>query len=298
MLLSTIQLYGQLEWAPIGATWYYSRVENFAGEEGYTKIVSERDTIIEGKPSKILSQTYHSVSGEIFIKNDIFTYQNGDTVFYWIDNAFRPFYNFSLKRGDTFEIYSKTIMCPGNTSHFGKVKVDSIGSITINNIQLKQFFTSPIMGSAYKLPGSYIEVIGGINGIFPVDTGCSADIFPEIGKLRCYYDKSIGFYHFPNKPKCDSILKTGIRNYNNNEIKVSYNPIIKAIIIDLNNQNINTANNIQIMIYDIIGNNIYNSGLKASMQNIIVPINFTKGIYIIKIFNYKNLLYHEKYYIY
>ena len=38
--------FAQKEFAPFGATWYYSKVENFAGEEGYIKIVSERDTII------------------------------------------------------------------------------------------------------------------------------------------------------------------------------------------------------------------------------------------------------------
>jgi hypothetical protein len=58
----SILTYCQKEFAPIGATWYYSKVENFAGEEGYVKIVSESDTVIEGKKSKILSQKYYNTS--------------------------------------------------------------------------------------------------------------------------------------------------------------------------------------------------------------------------------------------
>lgn len=109
LILSSIYSFGQKEFAPIGATWYYSKIENFAMEEGYVKIVSERDTTIEEKLSKILSQTYFSISGDSIIRENFFVHQNEDTIFYWLDDAFRAIYNFSLTTGDTMEIYSSVI---------------------------------------------------------------------------------------------------------------------------------------------------------------------------------------------
>ncbi|HYX09339.1 MAG TPA: hypothetical protein VE912_21580, partial [Bacteroidales bacterium] len=247
--------FAQKEFAPFGATWYYSKVENFAGEEGYIKIISERDTVINNKQSKILSQIYYSSNGDRSVLNNFYIHQAGDTVYYWIDDSFQILYNFSLKKGDTMMIYSKDILCPDNESHLGEIKVDSVVNILINGIELKKFYTSPTEGSVYKYSGPFIEVIGGIDGIYPVDTGCSADAFPDIGKLRCYYDSSLGHFNVPDRVSCDSLLTTSIiETINNLDVNIFYWHERKSFNVDLTNLNLHGK--FIIKVYDIQGREI------------------------------------------
>lgn len=292
LLLNGVYIWAQREFAPIGATWYYSKVENFAGEEGYVKIVSERDTIIEGKPSRVLSQKYYSASGDIIVRDNFFVHQNGDTIFYWIDNAFRIQYNFSPTTSDTMVIYSSELMCPKNTNHFGKIKVDKVSSTIINGIELKEILTSPVAGSVYQYPGSYIEIIGGRNGLYPIDTGCSSDAFPTIGKLRCYSDSTIGLYQIGKNIPCDTFfLITDIQKIkNNSNIKVNY---INSTSIEIILQDINLINKISVNIYDIMGKEIYSSKIDKNFYNLNLS-GKPNGIYLIQIRNNEKIFYNEK----
>ncbi|MEA1898406.1 MAG: hypothetical protein U9N53_12175 [Bacteroidota bacterium] len=294
-LALSIYSFGQKEFAPIGATWYYSKIENFAMEEGYVKIVSERDTTIEGKLSKVLSQTYFNISGDSIIRDNFLVHQNEDTVFYWLDNAFRAIYNFSLTAGDTMEIYSSEVLCPQNESHFGYIKVDSILNFTINDVVLKKVFTAPIAGSVYMYPGPFLELIGGVNGIFPIDTGCSADIFPDIGKLRCYSDPVIGKYQVSIDTPCDTlILITNVRLVeDSHELVVSYNPIHKTI--DIIFQNFELYDNMFVNIYDLMGRSILNKRIVGQTTQMDLS-GFINNVYIIQIVQNKELIYNEKIY--
>jgi hypothetical protein len=298
LILSTLMCvitYGQKEFATFGATWYYSKRENFAGSEGYIKIVSEKDTIIEGKQSKILTQKYYSSEGDSSTLNNLYVYQSGDTAYYWIDNDFRILYNFSLEKGDTMEIYSKEIACPGNESHTGKIKVDTIVNVLINGVELKKFFTSPTNSSAYKFPGPFVEIIGCLNGIYPVDTGCSADVFPEIGNLRCYFDSSFGHYHVPGSLYCDSLLNNIKPKFKTSNLKVYYSSDSKTFSIDLNIQNLSGV--VFFKVLDITGKNIFSSIVQSTIYQMNIPVSIS-GIYVLQIFNNQNLIYHEKIYAY
>lgn len=286
---------GQKEFAPFGATWYYSKVENFAGEEGYIKIVSERDTLIENKQSKVLSTKYYSSNGDSSVLNNFYIYQTGDTIYYWIDESFHILYNFSLEKKDTMKIYSKDIFCSDNESHFGEIKVDTVINLTINGIELKKIITSPIQGSAYKYPGPFIEIIGGLNGIHPVDTGCTYDVFPEIGDLRCYYDEFIGHYHVPNSAPCDSLLTTVNPIFKDIKLNVLYWPEIKSFSVDLSM--LNQSDEFLLKVYDIYGRNIYINTVHSKAVKPYIPIDIT-GIYILQIINNQKIIYNEKIYAY
>jgi len=284
--------YGQKEFAPAGATWHYSKMENFAGEEGYIKIVSERDTVIDNKQSKILSQKYFSSNGDSTVLENLYIYQAGDTVYYRIDDDFHVLYNFSLKKGDTMTIYSRDILCPGNESHYGKIKVDSVVNTLINGLELKKFFTSPVEGSAYKYGGPFIEIIGGLDGINPVDTGCSADVFPEIGDLRCYFDDFFGYYNVPGKVSCDSLITTFIKPvFNDSDLNILYFAETKTFSIDLNN--LNVSGNLILKVYDINGRNIFFNYIKSREHEIKIPVS-VKGFYILQIINRQSIIYNEK----
>jgi hypothetical protein len=288
-----ISTYAQREFAPKGATWYYSKRENFAGEEGYIKIVSKQDTLIEGKLSKVLSQKYYSAYGDSAIRDNIYVHQNGDTVFYWVDNAFRILYNFSVTKDDTMVIYSRELMCKNNKSHLGKIKVDSVTNIKINGIDLKEIFSSRIAGSVYQYPGPFLELIGGINGIYPLDSGCSADVVPDIGKLRCYSDSSIGIYQASKKLPCDTLLRiTDIqKNDNNSGIRVYYN--FNSSSVDIILRDIYLNNHLYINIYDMMGNIVYGSKIDKTTNHLNLSRNLN-GVYLIQIRNNEKIMYYEK----
>ncbi len=289
--LICVTAYGQREFAPFGATWFYSKIENFAGEEGYIKVVSERDTLIDNKQSKILSQKYFSSNGDSSVLNNFYIYQNGDTIYYRIDEDFHILYNFALEKGDTMEIYSKDIYCPGNESHFGEIKVDTIVNLTINGIELKKIFTSKIQGSAYKYPGPFLEIIGGLNGIHPVDSGCSCDVFPEIGDLRCYYDESFGHYHVPNSVRCDSLLTTVNPISKDVNVDILYWSEAKTFTIDLNK--LNYSGEFLLKVYDVNGRSIFTNKVHSKTIKVYIPVEIT-GIYILQIINNQNIIYNEK----
>src|SRR3972149_8974779 len=123
--------YGQYEWAPIGATWYYSF------ETGYTKMESVQDVVIQGinyrqlKREQVYSE--YGIYGptnkiDTFSLGNLYTYLSNDTVYiYDIHGNGQPvfLYDFGAKKGDIWKI-------PGNISScdsFGYVVVDSVYSI-------------------------------------------------------------------------------------------------------------------------------------------------------------------------
>lgn len=196
------------EWAPIGAEWYYSQyVSHNPPQANYVKHVSEKDSLIAGKPVKVIRKTKFTREGTEHLGFE-YLHQNGDTVFYWKNGEFRELYNFSLQKGDSMMIYSDMpnyCLCLDN-SPYGWVTVDSVFSVTINNQQLKAYTTVTNEGSAWGFgPYPIIENIGSTMYLLPqsVFCDCIMDI-PGIGALRCYSDNVSGTRYFGNLP-CDTL---------------------------------------------------------------------------------------------
>ena len=287
--------YGQKTFAPIGATWYYTKIENNIGSEGYVKVVSERDTTIEGKASKILSQTYYKSSGDIEIRDNFYVYQNGDTVFYWINNAFRVVYIFSLDVGDTMEIYSNEIEYLPNENYSGSIKVDNVDDITINDNVLKRITTSPIDGSIYEYQGPFIEVIGSIYGLFAID-GSIMDNHLEIGSLRCYSDSQIGQYQVSNNIPCDRLINiTDIPEAINTNFSVKYSPADETVYFNVSK--LELSDKVSVTVYDLMGRKIAKHSFRSDNGHINLS-RYLDGVYIIKIITNKKVIYHEKIYKY
>lgn len=91
------------EFAPIGATWYYETIETMKDDYGYVKLTVEKDTLVEGLPARKISVTHTFGSTEKW--DDLFVYQNGDSVFYYLKNRFRLVFNFGWEVGDTVTLY-------------------------------------------------------------------------------------------------------------------------------------------------------------------------------------------------
>jgi len=288
-----INVHSQTEFAPIGATWYYEKIENMAGEKGYTKILVVMDTTVESKKAKVAVPMYYSSSGTITRRPTIYYYQSSGSVFYYFNGGFRLLYVFNLDKHDTIHVYSNQIYCL-HSDYVGYVRIGSITEIVINTKILKKYWTSPLPESKYKFASPYIELVGCLNGIFPTDnTNCIADQYNDFGILRCYSDSSFGSVNFTSA-KCD-LLVTKIAAISNNNINFNvYCSGSNQITVKYKNR---LVENHTIAVYNLTGSEIKRQKIDPFAQTALIQLH-NAGIYIIKIFKNSNILYNDKIFVY
>jgi hypothetical protein len=289
MLLSTIQLYGQLEWAPIGATWYYDNLEGMNPPNvGYIKIESIKDSLINERQVRVLKKTYFTSHGDRIDLGNIYTFIRNDSVYYWTGYSFSLLYIFSAKIGDSWLVYSKETNQCGNDS-LGKVKVDSTNYKMVGSFNLKYIYTSPDNNSIWSL-GKVIEIIGSTDYMFPHSKNCGVmDNVENARFLRCYYDNQLGTIKFSNIP-CDTVifipLKTNISEMHN--IKIYPNPVFDELHIESSDIILS-----KILIYNSLGQLIFLQNINSSFFELSLN-NYSSGIYQFIIFDNKANYYSKK----
>ncbi len=198
----------QTEFAPIGAEWYYTQSESYNPPQyNYLKHTCIKDSTIAGKRVKVIQKTKFKFGGVTVPMGYEYLYQHGDTISYWKSGEFHVLYNFSLSKGDSILLYSEMPnQCEAKTP-YGWSSIDSVYSATINNHQLKAYYSNHMKGSIWGFDSfPIIEKIGSMQYLLPQNAFCGImDGEPQIGVLRCYSDPEIGFYQFENIP-CDKIL--------------------------------------------------------------------------------------------
>lgn len=290
VLLNFINVFGQTEWAPIGATWHVSKREgNMPPNEGYVLWEVTKDTTILNKSAREIQKTYFHSNGQdtSYLKSE-YTYEENDTVYILKDNQFHMLYNFNSVVGDKWTIYGKDSICEyfccdGNPNpNNGTVIVDSIKTVVINNITLKAIYTSPDSLSPWHYYGVIIEKIGCLWTMLPEAINCAVDAIGEHGVLRCYKDSDIEY-------KSKYLINS---NYDCNRL-INYT---SSVVIDYDNTvifpnpaneyiNISTANTTNASIgkhYEII--DIQGSILmRKPISNKIYVGNLNTGVYFLKL---------------
>jgi hypothetical protein len=204
-------------WIQPGAVWHYETIS--LGSVGFIKVEYEKDTIIANKLcNKLKAVNYvfgildpNGTFG-LAMKEQLkanYTYCNGDTVFYLVNDKFQILYNFGAKPGDTWNLGVSSILqeCPDSS-----VKVDSIGTITINSKSYRWISVSPTQYSGISLRGKIIERIGAVAGyLFPGVNCCDPNMQCDLGVeyFRCFQDDNFPLYNVSNKD-CEHYLKTNI----------------------------------------------------------------------------------------
>jgi hypothetical protein len=221
------------EWAPSGATWYYTYKPDLS--YGYVKIQSIGDTIIQEKPCKSLRQIAYGWTSPGYLDTIdigvIHTYEEGDKVYYLVEDQFYVLYDFNAKKGDSWIVKHTGQPCILDTT--GIIIVDSTSFEIINDDTLTCLYISPKEGSCVGYyPTKIIEKIGCINTyMFPEFIGCVIDaIFG--GPLRCYYDNDLT-YNTNIVNSCDYILSKGKQTISP-LIEVYPNPFVSNFIIKNN----------------------------------------------------------------
>lgn len=279
----------QTEFAPIGAEWYYSNYEGYNPPQfDYIKHVCIKDSTITGKRVKIIQKTKFKYGGVAVNLGYEYLYQNGDTIFYWKSGGFHVLYNFSLSKGDSILLYSEMPNQCLDKTPYGWSRIDSVYSDTINNHQLKAYFSTHKEGSVWGFDSfPIIEKIGSTAYLLPQNTFCGImDGEPQIGLLRCYSDPEIGFYQFENIP-CDKIESwpdSFTQLNTNSRVKLYPNPVVDELTIECNDV---LADNFNLHIFDL-------SGKLVSSQTFCpgetINLSFLhRGLYPISIYNNNKL---------
>lgn len=266
----------QTEFAPIGATWYYSTYA-MSANIGYDKVTSDRDTVIDGKKVKVLVREHHTSKDEIFFADNFYVYQTGDSVFYYLDGDFRLVYDFGLNVGDTMQIYASHNFC-GDGSNYGYVIIDSITEVNVNGVKLKKFHSTKTDESDFGLQGPFVEILGATDGFFYPP--CVADAAGEgIRDLRCYEDSTLGLFHY-SMVDCDYryFISDLLENENFNKgflsDKIKYSNLDRSFSIEIPDE----CEFYEMQIFDMRGVCVWSDVYEGNVMNFTVP---KCGVYVL-----------------
>jgi hypothetical protein len=222
LILSSLVQSQTLDWAPVGAKWYFE--ESYFGNSdiGYVQIESVKYTLINNHLSKMLTlnkRTYELIA-PFYMDSVLYTYQSNDTIYLYnpFANAFRPIYINNKNIGDSIIInwemndgMNNTIIC-----HY-KFVIDSIKYVNMNTINLRKIY---LHDKSNFIPLKYIENMS-TTGIFTLlYFKCSSVIIDgTFYRFRCFYHPIYGLFKF-SVEDCD--YATNVTHYNPEESMVFY----------------------------------------------------------------------------
>jgi hypothetical protein len=205
-------------WIDSNPVWHYDySAVSLTVEVGFYKTESVGQQTLNGKTCEILETTRHSFpynfegvteyAGATIIDSN-YTYQSGDTVFYYQNNEFRILYNFGASIGESWLVHvssSPPSFC--NDSTF--VIVDDAGLIDVEGTDYRYIsLSAQFPDQKMALGGMFVERFGAYSGgndnfLFPTKSYCYAtEVQPEFSFL-CFQDDLISLgstgnceYHF------------------------------------------------------------------------------------------------------
>jgi len=209
ILFSTFWIYllplSAQTWFPVNAEWTYQTFSPFDpfNRYGIDYIKCIKDTLIEGNRASVISG-FPGCSP--FYGKQIFYYNSAeDIVYVFINDEFKPYFDFSKKVGESYYMYFP------NTEYFHDLPYDSLEvpilSITNEiiggiNIRIQHFAITP--GYYHFFRGPIMEYIGGVYGFYPESGSCDFTLF---NGLHCYSDEYLSYYSNPifQEKGCDYI---------------------------------------------------------------------------------------------
>ena len=281
-------------WVENNAVWHYDFWNIAMG--GFYKISYTNDTLMNGVTAQHLKhERYVFVQngpGGPIIQNgppttwDNYTYQSGDTVFWWDGNQFEILFDFGAQIGDSWMIASTAPswsdpMCQ-DTSF---VEVVNTGIETINGGNYRFIDLEGVGYSPIGLYGRYIERFGGPGYIFPWYRTCDSMTVAELDMLtfKCFEDDSFSLYN-PSGQDCEYYLThLGASEQVDLSISIYPNPVSRDLHVTLPGE-------FELIIYDLLGNKMLQM---KSLDNIVLDLSqYNNGFYYIDIS--QNSIMHRK----
>lgn len=279
-------------WCPNGATWHYSFWNVWV--VGYFKIEYVGDTTVNTVQCKMLIRTVclknvgiPNSDSIVYVLGKEYTYADNDKVYIYKHNQFYTLYDFSANTGDTWTVPEISRFDGCDT--VGTVKVDSAGTVMINNQNLRYICVSPADTSQkWGWCAKIVEKIGPIKSLssYPYSyllpqkfdyCGMFIDQVIEGGNFRCYSDNDLFSYTSNIAPSCDYITSINTINNISDRVKVYPNPSNGSFSIELDK----SLPVKEIMITNLLGKNIFRQQIND--EKVIDINNLASGSYILSI---------------
>ena len=196
--------------APLGATWHY-RPWTWGPDTGLYTFTAAGDTLLDGWNARIMRCAVWDYDTDAFqtVENlNKYIATVGEKVYYRVAGVFVLLFDFGAQPGDTiaskvedFAIFNGCANPPGNEVFDFRYRIDSLGTITIDGINLRtQFVTTLVentelgwdIGNYY---GPITERIGAGHAGYWWGQGGACILAGIPGYLRCYDDNDL---HYSN----------------------------------------------------------------------------------------------------
>ncbi len=232
--------------APIGATWHYTEQFAFSGDISYLKIEATKDTVVNGKDCRILSNN-GGLECAYFSEQD-FVYTEDSVVYFYVKetDSFQVLYDLKADKDSSWITVFETYI--GEELDTVLVSVDSVNAIVINSKELIRMYVTYEMVdyefSGHTYPGVIIESIGDTYYLFNLfgnpDIACDGNYSAG---LRCYEDSDLGFYSTGIADSCTYTYKwIGVEmNSANLNINIYPNPTPESIDISIDSEKLINA---------------------------------------------------------
>lgn len=186
------------EWFPLGAQWTYGYSDYFLGLSGYVTHVVTGDSVVDGRPCRVLQCTRTR-----FLNGNPFTeplypyrylvYDTAGTVFiHTPDAGFDTLYAMNAGPGDRWSLVPLQALC--DTAAY--MEVLDTGHVAVDDVPLRWLATElrfPNADVPWVLPDTIVERLGSRWYLTP-QAGCAGwDMIIAGSPLRCYGDQELAY---------------------------------------------------------------------------------------------------------
>lgn len=295
-------------WCPTGATWVY-RYDGFFSSSGIYTLTYTGDTIIKDKACKKLTALGMYYDNPIpgmyfgpnyFAGNNVYTYQNLDSIFYFEDSAWILYYLFNQPVGSVYYTNHKVFFRGSFNYQLQKEIIKDNTDFIANGTNLQSYYSNDTIMYMDTLLGltsscgfgkKVVERIGAIYGtnIFNIQACGGSVIDQTVYSLVCYYDATGEYYHLDSAHSACDYLYNSIQHKNINQLTTVYpNPTTNKISFNLAELNLNNDAMNQVKMVDLYGKVVLEQTIDKSSLNEIQTIDLSQlnlGTYILYIGN-------------
>lgn len=267
--------------APIGATWWYSTSE-WEAMGGPLKISCSQDTIINGKTCSVLD--FNVSPNGVTFTDSLFMHQQDSQIFRYIPqlDSFYLQYDFNLNPGDNYYCFT---LSPSYTLDSLLVTITDTSTVIINEVTLKKQLIQTF--GQYDWGSEIIEVIGNNQMIVPVHG--LIDIIE--GPLRCYEDDYLNLYETGIVSSCEDLVSI-TTELEKVSISMYPNPTDNLLNIILTHPIEHETYSLHIL--SATGSQLYTASLSPNSLHTLDLANIQHGLLFVQVLRNKQLIYADK----
>jgi hypothetical protein len=214
----------QVDWAPVGAKWWYGLTMfaiDFSSTESYYSMEVVEEVEMQGRTCRRLSFGHLGQDCFTCSSMPLYVYSDSGRVYYFNheEDEFLLLYDMNKGIGESWDVRFTGL--DGETTITLTV-IDTM-SIVVNGIRLRQQQVN--LDNWYLLGDVITEGIGGSITFFPICANASGHCESSYPGLRCYQDSVVGL--FPEGiglNSCEWTTPIGIEERDKGDVKVWPNP--------------------------------------------------------------------------